>query len=84
MYMQPQTVSNVSIYQVSSAQLVRPTFTQDHVPQKDFLLVVCKYTSNKNLQKSSRPNSFAIEKAGDVVDTMCIGLQPKKHWMWAL
>ena len=53
-------------------QLVRPTFTQGHVPQKDFLLVVCKYTSNKNLQKSSRPNSFTLKKAGDVVDTMFV------------
>ena len=29
-----------------------------------------QYTSYKNQQKSSRPNSFAPEKAGDVVGTM--------------
>ena len=33
--------------------------------RRNFLFTVCNYTSYQNLQKTSLPNPFAREKAGD-------------------
>ena len=36
----------------------------------NFLFKVCNYTSYQNLQKTSLPNPFAREKAGDKAGTV--------------
>ena len=38
--------------------------------ESSFLFTVCNYTSNQNLQKTSLPNKFAREKAGDKAGTV--------------
>ena len=47
--------------------------------RRNFLFKVCNYTSYQNLQKTSLPNPFAREKAGDcvrshaqVLDCLCV------------
>ena len=37
--------------------------------RRNFLLTVCNYTGYQNLQKTSLPNPFAREKAGDKAGT---------------
>ena len=37
--------------------------------RRNFLFKVCNYTSYQNLQKTSLPNPFAREKAGDKAGT---------------
>ena len=38
--------------------------------RRNFLFTVCNYTSYQNLQKTSLPNPFAGEKAGDKAGTV--------------
>ena len=38
--------------------------------RRNFLFKVCNYTSYQNLQKTSLPNPFAREKAGDKAGTV--------------
>ena len=38
--------------------------------RRNFLFEVCNYTSYQNLQKTSLPNPFAREKAGDKTGTV--------------
>ena len=46
--------------------------------RRNFLFRVCNYTSYQNLQKTSLPNPFAREKAGDKA-ALCLRMQPRKH-----
>ena len=39
------------------------------MPGKDFLLVLCNYTTNKNLQNLFLRKPFACETAGDMAGT---------------
>ena len=39
--------------------------------RRNILFKVCNYTSYQNLQKTSLPNPFAREKAGDKAGTVC-------------
>ena len=38
--------------------------------RRNFSFKVCNYTSYQNLQKTSLPNPFAREKAGDIVTNL--------------
>ena len=42
------------------------------MPEKDFLLVVCNYTSCNNPQKTALPNPFVREKAGNMAGTVSV------------
>ena len=46
--------------------------------RRNFLFMVCNYTSYQNLQNTSLPNPFANEKAG-ARQALCLRMQPRKH-----
>ena len=62
--------------QISPKQLKRIQMTgwfKHYFPgnlRKNFLLTICNYTTYQNLQKTSLPNPFAREKAGDKAGTV--------------
>ena len=52
--------------------------------RRNFLFTVCNCTSYQNLQKTSLPNPFAREKAGDKAGTASAHAAQKTQWTSAL
>ena len=76
--------------QISCKQSIRIEMTgwfKHYFPgnlRRNFLFKVCNYTSYQSLQKTSLPNPFAREKAGDKASTASAHAAQKTQWTSAL